>query len=46
MPTWIVSIAGNWRAGTSGSMSDGSEDAYSSSASATPVGMNPIWRMG
>ena len=46
MPTWIVSMAGNWRAGTRASMSDGSEDAYSSRASDTPTGMKPIWRIG
>ncbi len=46
MPTWMVSIAGNWRAGTRSSIADGSELAYSSIASATPVGMKPIWRIG
>ena len=46
IPTWIVSSGAFWSAGTSGLISDGRLEAYSSIASATPVGMNPIERIG
>ena len=45
-PTWIVSSGGFWRAGTSWLIADGRLDAYRSRASATPVGMKPIARIG
>src|SRR3954454_22307767 len=44
--TWIVISGGFWSAGTSGSMVDGSVDAYRRRNSATPMGRKPIVRIG